>query len=202
MDVIRTSPCAAPSDCAPATSCISTDATRLWTVWNDWRASRSLVSRKRRPSDASELDRDLRVLAQQAAHVAAEDRDRLGVVERLDRRRAPLVVEHRQLAEDVAGTEVGERDRAAVGVLAHGASSAVAHDVTRAALVALAEDDLSGYELARNRDFRHARKLVLAQLGEHGDGAKQRDCVFAGQPPCGQGYQITQDRGRARAGDG
>ena len=53
-----------------------------------------------------ELDRDVGVLAHQRAHVVAEDRDRLELVERLDGRRAALVVEHRQLAEDVAGAEV------------------------------------------------------------------------------------------------
>ena len=47
-----------------------------------------------------------------------QDGDGLHVVERLDRGRAQLVVEHRQLAEDVAGPEVRERDDAPVGVLA------------------------------------------------------------------------------------
>ena len=55
-------------------------------------------------------------------------------VERLDRRRAALVVEHRQLAEDVAGAEVRERDRAAVGVLADRPRVAAAHDVAGVAL--------------------------------------------------------------------
>ena len=56
--------------------------------------------------------------AHQPAHVVAEDREHLEVVDRLDGGRAPLVVEHRQLAEDVARPERGERDLAPVGVLA------------------------------------------------------------------------------------
>ena len=96
----------------------STPATRLWTVWKDWRARRSLASRRRRPSAMTSLTAMSGCSRMQAPHVRAEDRDRLDVVERLDRRRAALVVEHRQLAEDVAGAEVGERDRAAVDVLA------------------------------------------------------------------------------------
>ena len=72
-----------------------------------------------------ELDRDVGVLAQQPAHVGAGDRDRVDGVERLDRRRAALVVEHRKLAEDVARPEVGERDHAPVGVLAQRAGVAL-----------------------------------------------------------------------------
>ena len=49
-----------------------------------------------------ELDRHVRVAAQQPPHVAAEDAEHLEVVGRLDGRRPALVVEHRQLAEDVA----------------------------------------------------------------------------------------------------
>ena len=50
VEVITTSPSPAPSARAVSTSCASTVATRLCTVWNDCRASRSLVSRSRRPS--------------------------------------------------------------------------------------------------------------------------------------------------------
>ena len=63
-----------------------------------------------------ELDRDVRLLADQTAHVGAEDRDGLGLLQRLDGRRPPLVVEHRELPEDVARPEVREGDRAAVEV--------------------------------------------------------------------------------------
>src|SRR3712207_8033194 len=40
------------------------------------------------PERDDELDRDVGVLAHQAAHVGAEDRQRVQLVERLDRRRA------------------------------------------------------------------------------------------------------------------
>ena len=89
----------------------STAATRLWTVWKDWRARRSLVSRRRRPSATTSLtaisgcSRSRRRMSAPRIAIASS------CVERLDGRRAPLVVEHRQLAEDVARAEVRERDR-------------------------------------------------------------------------------------------
>ena len=49
-------------------------------------------------------------LPQQPAHVAAENRDRLRGLDSLDGRGAALVVEHRQLAEDLSRAEGGERD--------------------------------------------------------------------------------------------
>ena len=99
----------------------------------------------------------------------AEDRDRLDVVERLDRGRAPLVVEHRQLAEDVAGAEVRQRDRAAVGVLADRAGVAGAHDVARVRLVALAEDHaLTGLEPARDGHLDHALRSSGASVSKTG----------------------------------
>ena len=106
-------------------------ATRLWTVWKDWLARRSLVARRRRPSADDELHRDLRVSRISRRMSGAEDRERLDLVDRLDRGRAALVVEHRQLAEDVARPEGGQRDLAPVGVLADGACVAVADHVTR-----------------------------------------------------------------------
>ena len=74
-------------------------------------AGEALVGLAQAPAQRDdELDRDVGVLAQQAAHVGAQDGDGLHLVERLDRGRAQLVVEHRELAEDVAGAEVRERD--------------------------------------------------------------------------------------------
>src|SRR5215218_1293436 len=122
-----------------------------------------------------ELDGDVRVLAQEAAHVRARDGDRVDRVERLDRRRASFGVEHGQLAEDVARAEVRERDRAPVDVLAHRARVAAAHHVAGVALVALAEDDLLGVEAARYRDLRDAAQVLGPQRLEHGHGAQERD---------------------------
>jgi hypothetical protein len=80
-----------------------------------------LACRSRRPERDDDLAGQVGVLAHEPAHVGAEDRDGAHVVEGVDGGRAALVVEHRQLAEDVARPELREGDRAAVGVLADGA---------------------------------------------------------------------------------
>ena len=68
-----TSRSSAPSARACSTSCSSTEATRLWTVWNDW-LREPLVGRPQPPAERDhELDRDVGVLAHQAPHVGAED---------------------------------------------------------------------------------------------------------------------------------
>src|SRR5207248_7472569 len=120
--------------------------------------------------------------------VAGKDRDRLGLVDRLDRRRAPLVVEHRQFAKDVTGSESREGDRAAVGVLAHRARVSGADDVARAALIALAEYDLAAREPARHRHLGDARKLLVTQRREHRHARKQLDRVPAGGRHPGRWY--------------
>jgi len=125
------------------------------------------------PERDHELRGDVGMLAHQAPHVAAENRDHDHVVERLDGRRAPLVVEHRQFAEDVPGPEVRQRDRAPVGMLAHGARVAAAHDVARVARVALAEDDLAGAETARDGDVLDAQQVLVAERLEHRDARQQ-----------------------------
>ena len=63
--VTSTSLAPAPSFCAWRTSPSSTTATRLWTVWKDWLASRSLVARSRRASEAA-----LREVREEAGVVA------------------------------------------------------------------------------------------------------------------------------------
>src|SRR5438067_13510818 len=88
------------------------------------------------------------MLAKQPAHVRGQNRDRLHGFGRLDGGGAPFVVEHRQLAEDVAGAEVRERDRAAVGVLAYGSRMPRAHDIAGASLIALAERNPTRLEAA------------------------------------------------------
>ena len=159
--VIGTSSASTPSARACSTSWASTLATRLCTVWKDWLASRSLVARSRRESAASQRDRQLRALEHQPPHVRAEQRQRLDVVDRLDGGRALLVVEHRQLAEDVAGAERGQRDLAAVAVLADGARVAGADHVARVRVVALAEYRLAGREAPRVREVGHAAQVGL-----------------------------------------
>ena len=142
-------------------------------------AGEALVGLAQAPAERDdELDRDVGVLAQQAAHVGAQDGDRVHVVERLDRGRAQLVVEHRQLAEDVARAEVRERDDAPVGVLAHGAGVAGAHDVAGVAGVALAEDDVVAGERARNRDLDHALQVVGRQRLEDRHLPQESDALL------------------------
>ena len=98
----------------------------------------------------------------------------LEVVGRLDGRRAALVVEHRQLAEDVSRPERGERDLAAVRVLADGARVPGADDVTGVRVVTLAEHELAGAEAPRHRDFGDAAQVLVRELLEHGHAAQQR----------------------------
>src|SRR5262249_37181344 len=131
---------------------------------------------------------DVWVLAEQPPHVAAEDRDHLGPLDRLHRRRAALVIEHRQLAEDVAQTELRERDRAAVLVLADRAHMPRAHAVAGVALIALAEHDLAGIELPRHRDLSHTRELLLGERREHRHPFEQGDRVLARRGHSGISY--------------
>ena len=60
--------------------------------------------------------------------------------DRLDARRTLLPVEHRELTEDRARTERGQRDHPAVRMLADDATAAAADDVAGVARVALVED--------------------------------------------------------------
>ena len=89
--------------------------------------------------------------------------EHLEVVGRLDGRRAPLVVEHRELAEDVAGAERGQRDLAPVRVLADRARVAGVHDVAGVRVVALAEYDLAAREAPRHRHVGDATQVVGAR---------------------------------------
>jgi hypothetical protein len=84
-----------------------------------------------------------------------------------------IVVEHGQLAEDVARPEVGERERAPIGMRAHRPGPARAHDIARVALVALTEHDLVGGEMAGHGDVRHACQILLAQRREDRDASQE-----------------------------
>ena len=83
------------------------------------RASRSLVARSRRAERRRRASTAISACSRISRRMSAPRiASASSVVDRLDGRRAALVVEHRQLAEDVAGAERGERDLAPVGVLA------------------------------------------------------------------------------------
>src|SRR4051812_6496595 len=139
-------------------------------------AGEALVGRAQPPPErGDELDGDLGVLAHQPAHVGAEDGERFDAVDRLDGRRAAFVVEHRQLAEDVAGAEGRQGDRAAVRVLADGARVAGADDIARVARVALAEDDVTCRKPAWDSQLRDLAELARAEGLEDRDAREEGD---------------------------
>ena len=108
------------------------------------------------------------------------------LVDRLDGRRPALVVEHRQLAEDLARAERRERELAPVGVLADRPRVPAADDVARVRGVALAEDGLAGAEAAGHRHRGDGAELRRAELGEGGDLREERGRVLdAGRHPAG-----------------
>ena len=93
-------------------------ATRLGTVWKDWRRDPDVGGAQPPDQPGDQLQRDLRVAGEQRPHVAGRQRQQLAVGQRLGAGRALVAVEHRQLAEDLPRAEGGEGDRAPVGVLA------------------------------------------------------------------------------------
>src|SRR6187549_450535 len=124
---------------------------------------------------ADELDGDLGVAGEQRPHLAGRQGEQLAVAERFDAGRANLAVEHCQLAEDVAGAERRQRDRAAVGVLAGDAEAALADDVAGVGAIALVEDAGGGWEGARHGDAREALQLPLLEVGEERHAPQQLD---------------------------
>ena len=149
------------------------------TVWNDWRVIRSLAARSRAASSPSSLTAISGRAASSRRTSAGEQGDRRRVLERLDRRRARLAAPHRQLAEDVAAPQLGERDRAPVAVVARHARRAAAHDVAGVAVVTLAEDDLAGRPAARDRDVGELRDVARPEPREEGHLGQQFDGVGA-----------------------
>ncbi len=132
---------------------------------------------------SEQLHGDLRMLVQQALEVAGEDRHGPHVVDRLDRRRANLAVEHRKLAEDLARAEVRERDRAAVGVLADDPRRAGAQDVAGVAWVSLAQDDRPRRVAPGHGDAGDLFELLRRQLREQRNPAQERDRRFRRRSP-------------------
>ncbi len=179
----------------------------------------ALVGLAQAPAERTEqLDRDVGMLAQQPAHVASQYRHRLGLLERLDGGGTALVIEDRQLAEDVARPQGGQGDRASTGVLAHSPHVAGADDVAGVALIALVKHCRAGFEATGDRHRGHARQLLIGQRREHRHLMQKRDRLLAGRrhraeisQPAGEtrrfsplrcGVQIRSDRGPVRAGAG
>ena len=137
-------------------------------------AREALVGLAQAPAQRDDqAHRDLRVFGHQPAHVGPEHGHHADRLDRLDGGRAQLVLEHRQLAEDVARAEGRERDRAPVAVLVDGARMALAHDVAGVAGVALAEHHLARLEPARHRQLGDPLEIALHERGEHGHAPEQ-----------------------------
>ena len=105
--------------------------------------------------------------------MTSTDGELLAVGERLGAGRAEVAVEHRQLPEDLARAERGERYRATVGVLAGDPEAAFADDVAGVGTVPLVEDPGPGREGARHGDAREPLQLVLFEIGEERHAAQQ-----------------------------
>ena len=119
------------------------------------------------------------MLAHQPLHLPTRDRDRLRLLDHVDRGRARFAAEHGEFTEDVTRAEVRERDRTPVRVLADRACQSGPHDVTGVALVALAEDDLACGVAPRHGYLGHGREVVLGKPGEDGHVAQERDALGA-----------------------
>ena len=143
-------------------------------------------------------DGELRAAQHQPAHVRPEDREHVECVDRLDRRRAALVVEHRQLAEDVARAERRQRDLAAVGVLADRSGMAGADEVARVRLVAFAEDHLARGEAPRVADLGHQLEVRRRQRREDRHLAEQLDRFLCARRHCGGIYHSETASTRLR----
>ena len=103
---------------------------------------------------------------EQAANVACRQGEELGLGERLDARGTRLAVEHRELAEDVARSEGGKRDRSSVGMLSRHTQVAGAHHEAGVRVISLVEDTDPRWERARDRDSRDPFEVLAGELGE------------------------------------
>ena len=113
------------------------------------------------------------MLDHQPAHIRPEHRDHVALLDRLHGRRAALVLEQRELAEDIARAERRERDRTPAGMLADRASMAGANDVAGVARVALAEHHLPRLERTRNGEVGDPLEVLGLKRGEHRHACQQ-----------------------------
>ena len=134
---------------------------------------RSLVSRRRFASAITSRVEISGCSVISARMSGTEHRDHVGRLDRFHGRRAPLVLEHRELSEDVARAEARQRDRAAVSVVTRGARVAATHDVAGVARVALAEHDLAGLEAPRHRQLGDPLEVAGHERGENGHPPEQ-----------------------------
>ena len=163
-----------------ASSWLRTPATRLGTVWKDWREIRSFASRRRRVSattsfsaisGCSRISARMSVAGSASSSVSSSCLDAGG---------ATLAVEHRQLAEDRAGPEGRQRDHAAVGVLAGDPAAAAAGRCSRRRRDRPRGRPGCRREAARDRDLRDPLELLRRELREQRHAAEELDDLL----PC------------------
>ncbi len=137
-------------------------------------AREALVALPQAPGERDQqAHRDLGVLSHQAAHVRTQHGQHACRLQRLHRGRATLVLEQRQLPEDVARAERRQSDRAPVAMIVHRAGAADVHDVAGVAPIALAEHHLAGLEAPGHRQLGDALEVRLLQRREHRHAAEQ-----------------------------
>ena len=103
-------------------------------------------------------------------------------LDRLGRGRARLAAEHRQLAEQHARAQLGERDHAPVLVLAREHHGARAQQVAGVAHVALAEDHLAPFPVPWNGYLGHLVQLARLEIAEDLGAGEQSSRVLARWP--------------------
>src|SRR5262249_25360931 len=148
------------------------------------------------PEGDHQARRYLSVFGHQPAHVRTEHGHPGRRLDRLHGGRAALVLEQRELAEDVARAEPRQRDRAPVAVRSNRSRATLAHDVAGVAGVALAEDHLIRLEPARNRELGNALQIGALERGEHGYATQQLDHVCCAKPSHGARDSPAQLGGR------
>ena len=154
-------------------------ATRLGTVWKDWRERRMLAARRRRTRPATSFSAISGLRDEQVADVVGGQRQQGAVGDRLGRGGAAVAVEHRQLAEDLPRPERRQRDRPAVGMFAGDAEAAFADDVAGVGAVALVEDARPGREGSGHGDLGEALQLSLLEIREERNAPQQLDRASA-----------------------
>src|SRR4029079_13522031 len=109
----------------------------------------------------------------------------------------PVAVEHRQLAEDLAGAQGGQGDRPAVGVLAGDAEASLLDDVAGVGVSALVENAGPGREGAGHGHVREALELALLEVGEQRHAPQQLDCALLPVRHCGRLWRLVRPQAEA-----
>ena len=117
------------------------------------------------------------VFAHQTAHIGPEHPDYVRHLGRLHRGRPALVLEHRELAEDVTRAERRERDRASIRVRADRTGLAGTDHVAGVRCIPLAEDRLPGPELPGHGHLGDPFEVAQLQVRERRHPGEQLDDI-------------------------